>query len=175
MPAISNMPVISKYNLGLCEIHCGVIHGGDADLPHYLVIDTFTSLKSDISETDSNTDTDCDNIFEVIQIYQEIYLNHDFDFGSTNPHSFIRNYENIIFGLAHIKPEIMLCIMLDSGHYVAILKTFWIRIIQRTWKKVFRQRQIIISKFKHPDNLNYMRLTGKSLYCVPGLKGMLQL
>ena len=37
-----------------------------------------------------------------------------------------------------IQPEIAECIILSGGEYVAILKTFWIKIIQRKWKKVFR-------------------------------------
>jgi len=37
-----------------------------------------------------------------------------------------------------LHPEIAECIILTGGETVAILKTFWIRIIQRKWKKVFR-------------------------------------
>ena len=75
----------------------------------------------------------------------------------------------------YIKPEIRWCICLETRHHVAILKTCWIRIIQRAWKKVFKKRQEIIQKLKCPNNLNYTRMTGKTKYRIPGLKGMLQI
>ena len=155
---------MSKYSLGLCELHCAVIHG-DEDLPHYLVIDTFKELILDIEE-----DNESESIGQIMEMCRESY--DDFTF-NTNPHTIVRNYLSIIETENYIKPEIMECIQLDSGHLVAILKTFWIRIIQRTWKKVFKQRKEMIQRWKHLDHLNYVRLHGKTQNYMPSLVGML--
>ena len=37
-----------------------------------------------------------------------------------------------------LQPEIAECIILSGEETIAILKTFWIKIIQRKWKKVFK-------------------------------------
>lgn len=159
---------MSKYSLGLCELHCAVIHG-DEDLPHYLVIDTFKELILD-EEEDEDEEKESENIGQIMEMCRESYEELTF---TTNPHSIVRNYLTMIEMDDYIKPEIMECIQLDSGHLVAILKTFWIRIIQRTWKKVFKQRQEMIQRWKHPDHLNYVRLHGRTQNYMPSLVGML--
>ena len=50
---------------------------------------------------------------------------------------YIRNYNDINKNILNI--QIAEKIILKGGECVAILKTFWIRIIQRTWKRVFRK------------------------------------
>ena len=52
-------------------------------------------------------------------------------------HPYIRNYNHINKNILSI--QIAKNIILKGGESVAILKTFWIKIIQRTWKKVFRK------------------------------------
>jgi hypothetical protein len=59
----------------------------------------------------------------------------------------------------------------------AVLKTYWIRIIQRTWKRVYKERQDYIMKCKQLNylrnrELNFTTLNGGNSY--PALKGMLQ-
>ena len=52
-------------------------------------------------------------------------------------HPYIRNYNDINKNILNI--QIAEKIILEGGECIAILKTFWIKIIQRTWKKVFRK------------------------------------
>jgi len=52
-------------------------------------------------------------------------------------HPCIRNYNHINKNILNI--QIAENIILKGGESVAILKTFWIKIIQRTWKKIFRK------------------------------------
>ena len=52
-------------------------------------------------------------------------------------HPYIRNYNHINKNILNI--QIAEKVILKGGECVAILKTFWIRIIQRTWKRVFRK------------------------------------
>jgi hypothetical protein len=58
------------------------------------------------------------------------------------------------------------------------LKTFWIRIVQRVWKRVFRERQEIMLKRRTLQNIRYFEQHGKHLpgiHVLPSLYGMLRL
>ena len=54
-------------------------------------------------------------------------------------HPVIRNYKNIIDDGNYIKLEYF-----GNVEMVAIIKTFWLRLIQRIWKRIFRERKNII-------------------------------
>jgi hypothetical protein len=76
----------------------------------------------------------------------------------------------------NIKIEIAECLFLDSGHCVSILKTFWLRIIQRTWKKIYLNRKKIIQMRSNPQSIYHREIFNQwpnhcSVY--PSLKGML--
>ena len=57
------------------------------------------------------------------------------------------------------------CIRLPTGETVCIIKTFWLRIIQRTWKKVFKERQRVLKNI-------YLRQRKGKVF-IPSLTGML--
>ena len=66
-------------------------------------------------------------------------------------------------GLHHMEP-----------HF--IIKTIWLKIIQRKWKQVFAKRQHITKCRTSPSSISHRQVTGKwPEYCnnLPGLKGML--
>jgi hypothetical protein len=48
--------------------------------------------------------------------------------------------------------EIIEPIELSSGESVACIKTFWLRIIQRKWRKVFEKRKREFNKLKNLNN-----------------------
>lgn len=81
-----------------------------------------------------------------------------------------------IFMNAPKKIDIIKLHILEDGTYMCIIKTHWIRIIQRHWKKTYRQQMIIQNKRKHLQSLFEMQMTGK--YPVgarynPTIRGML--
>ena len=91
-------------------------------------------------------------------------------------HRIYRNYINIIKKDNYIKPEIAQCIYLESGHCVCILKTFWIRLIQRKWKNIMKEREEIIRKRRNPLSIRKREITGmwsRDISQMPVLKGML--
>lgn len=72
--------------------------------------------------------------------------------------------------------EIAECIYLPSEHCVSIIKTIWLRLIQRTWKKIHRLRKLTITMRSHPNALKHREIYGRwpnSCSIYPGLKGML--
>ena len=88
----------------------------------------------------------------------------------------IRNFENISTRENYVKPEIAQCIVLESGHNVSILKTFWLRLVQRRWKNIFRMRKNILRLRCQPEALKF-----RETHCcwpancasLPSIQGML--
>jgi hypothetical protein len=64
-----------------------------------------------------------------------------------------------------------------DGEYCAIIKTFWIRIVQRAWKKRFANRKNIMRSRGNIAAQRHFELTGtypKELRVIPGLHGLLR-
>ena len=72
-------------------------------------------------------------------------------------HATIRNYPRILQIQAFNKPQIVQCVYLKSGEVVVILKTIYLRIIQRKWKKIYARRML---KYKSIKNILSSRLNG---------------
>lgn len=188
----------NQHYLMLCELHYPRKHGKTEDSDpnietHYLVYDRFDS-KTGISyshlieyeeyHTDYDYDTDSEDEFNsntFVKLNAEIkWLKEHYSsllntLYSEN-HPTIRNYHNIIKHPNYIKPEIGQYIILPTQEAIAILKTFWLRIIQKKWKKVYQERKTIIKKRCKLLNLTTKEVSGNliNLYKnLPGLKGML--
>ena len=175
----------NRYHLALCELHCAKIHGGK-EIGYHLIINkfsqfSFTEFFEDVDDDNSETDDDSlDNqnnqlydMYDLIELYTEKYKSISERYGVKNPHRLIKNYLDIISRNDYIKPEIILSLKLSSGYSVAIIKTFWLKIIQRTWKKVFSEKNRIWNQRKSIRDLSYRSIHGKWSNTIPTLKGML--
>ena len=192
----------SRFNLVLCEIHYTPIHGKTCNSfstieGHYLLIYKFDGLTGIIlddeleeyyTDEEDNEDDEEDedemmtNMQHIQQLYERNYAEMveatEANANRQVPHKLIRNYHNIISRVNYIKPEIAECFELPTGEYIAIIKTFWIKIIQRKWKKVYAVRQDIIKIRSCLSSLYTRQITGKwpdSCIDLPGLKGMLKI
>jgi hypothetical protein len=184
----------NKWHLMLCEIHFPTIHGKTCNSEpnietHYLVYDIYDPITKislqnpDIYDYDDSDDSDDTNLSDmdndIISLKRKYLLlsRYFIKYPNTNDkHPTIRNYYNIISKSNYIKAEIGEYIILPTQETVAILKTFWIRIIQKKWKKVFKQRQMMIQERCKIQNLKFRQTTGYwSEYCnkLPKLRGML--
>jgi hypothetical protein len=178
----------NKHYLMLCELHSPAIHGKTSDSDpnietHYLVYDRFVPITGiSYSCLDDTDDSDDENssytINDSIQFLKNHYSNRSrFNNGSLKNHPTIRNYHNIISRQNYIKPEIGKYVMLPTQEAVAILKTFWLRIIQRKWKKVFQERKNMTRNRLSISSLHTRQITGKwpkEYEQLPGLRGMLK-
>jgi hypothetical protein len=184
-----------KYNLVLCELFNEHIHGftneSDPNIHgHYMIIHTQEKVidldGSTDTEYESDDDDDTDSyvdLDEEIDIEDILSLNvekYQFLRNNTNvlnnPHPLIRNYRNIASRENYIKLEIAQRIYLSGNESVAILKTFWLRILQKTWKKTFKRRKEVLNKRMHPNALFYREVHGKwptECNYMPGLRSML--
>jgi len=192
----------SKYYIGICELHHDLLHGFDENsnpnikghyllmekfnnFHKYIVNDVYNSRYTEGNHTDSDSDAEVVNSDDenenenpkLIDLYRYKYKillkSHSF---MNSEHPLLRNYSNIIKSFYYIQPHIVECVYLPSpgGECVAILKTFWLRIIQRTWKRVYKQRMAMLC------SVPMMRLreirSGGFVYekiHIPGLRGML--
>jgi len=76
-------------------------------------------------------------------------------------HPTIRNYSNIINDAKYIKLEIIKKEILPTQESVCVIKTFWIKIIQRKWKQIYSKRMLLLIKFKNYRNLLNREINGK--------------
>lgn len=85
-----------------------------------------------------------------------------------------RNFYNIMEYLE--QPQIGETIMLPGDEMVVILKTIWIRLLQRKWKNICMRRKEILQKRCHAKAIQERERSGKWPYdCqeLPGLRGMM--
>jgi len=76
----------------------------------------------------------------------------------------------------NVRTEIAECLILNSDHCVSIIKTFWLRLIQRTWKKICNERKNIIKKRSKPTSILYREIFGQwpdDCLRYPLLRGMM--
>jgi len=91
------------------------------------------------------------------------------------------NYYNNIFNRNHKQnTDIMKVIVVEHHNnyqlYTVILKTHWIRLIQRHWKKIYKQQYHIIRQRCKVNNMRYREIHGNypvKINRLPGLKGLL--
>ena len=162
-----------RFNLVLCEILNKHLHGNDANIDgHYLIINKFDASTGSAIYSDSGSDLedDYESDDESIESHDsstslELFTNDYNDYYHQVPpnvkHNIIRNYQNIIARPDYIRPEIAECIVLPSHHTVAIIKTVWIKIIQRKWKTVYAERKRIINARMLYSSLKTREITGK--------------
>ena len=150
----------TRFVIGLCELFHPTIHGkGPQQVEgHYLTICRYKTL-----------DIEC-IMYETACIHNE-YINLN---AKKVKHNLFPNYRHIIENENYVKPEIIECIYLQpSGYCIAIIKTFWIKIIQRTWKNIMKRRCEIILKTATVSTLRKREITSGQSIVVPGLRGML--
>lgn len=72
--------------------------------------------------------------------------------------------------------EISECIYLPSDHCISIIKTIWLKLIQRNWKRIMNERKLCIYRRGNPNALKYKEIHGnwpQNCAIYPGIKGML--
>ena len=147
----------TRFNITVCELYNSSVHGTpsfNSLHAHYIVLHRLKKYDERL-------------IRKLIWFYTGSLESHNYK------HPIIRNYQHI-----HRKmvPEITECIYLPTGECICIKKTIWIRLIQRTWKKIYKLRQETYALRSLPRNLFYRGITGSwpiECACSPSIRGML--
>ena len=148
----------TRFNITVCELYNSAVHGPPSFKSlhaHYIVLHRLKKYDERL-------------IDKMIWYYTGNLANR-----VNYKHPLIRNYQHI-----HRKmvPEITECIYLPTGECICIKKTIWIRLIQRTWKKIYKLRQETHARWSLPRNLFYRGVTGSwpsECKCSPSIRGML--
>ena len=69
--------------------------------------------------------------------------------------------------------DIILLKINSHGVYISIIKTFWLKIVQRKWKSVFKIRKNTNNLIKHPLTFLRNRELKNIPLNFPSLRGML--
>ena len=81
-----------------------------------------------------------------------------------------------IFRLRRPSIDIMKLSILDDSTHIVILKTHWLRIVQRTWRKIYNERKVVLKKRMMPETRLLLEISGRypqyASY-MPTIKGML--
>jgi len=95
---------------------------------------------------------------------------------SSLPHSLLRNYNNIINHPTYLNLQIGKIHYLKGDECVCVIKTFWLKLIQRAWKRVYEMRKRIMQLRHRPDSIMYRQISGKwpnNCQFMPSIRGML--
>ena len=150
---------MTSFYLAICEIHNSPLHGMDKDSDpnienHFLVNEIF-------SIEDFYNSTYIEAIIHLNHRYQ-LYIQRWYQWHiQGNGNDRIPNYYHIIRHPNYIKLDI---IQLDRGRgneYIAYVKTYWLRLIQRRWKNIYAQRKNILKQRKTNYAINHRKIYGK--------------
>ena len=163
----------NKFNLVVCELFNRYIHGyyEDSDKSvegHYLCVHVSRNRSIfDSRDYDSESDDELfahlnseePHICDIVDLHSAYYVSHSRK--KRKPHKFIRNYDSIIAKSDYIQPHVGHVIYLQSGECVAIIKTIWIRLIQRCWRRVYNEKMRVINRRKQIESLKFREVNGK--------------
>lgn len=164
----NSIETCGKNELVLCELFHPTLHGFDIEsdrsvLGHYLIIEQCSTV--DFREID-----------DLVYYYQTNIQRTVANNSKFNIHPWLRNYKNIVLNPDYIRPQIAECIYLSGDEKVAILKTFWLRIVQRAWKRLFRTRSLIRQQRQSIYSSVYKQIYGewpKTCENMPHCRGIL--
>lgn len=163
----------NKFNLVVCEIFNRYIHGycEDSDKSvegHYLCVHVSRN-RSIFDDRDYDSEDDDDlfahinadeaHICDIVDLHSAYYVSRSQK--RNRPHKFIRNYDSITAKSYYIQPHIGQVIYLSSGECVVIVKTVWLRLIQRCWRRVYNEKKRVISRRRQIDSLKFREVHGK--------------
>ena len=172
----------STYVLGICELFNEKIHGFIQDNSSPTIFYHYF-MRNDIPLEDFYQNFHrIKNMCNRLNIYYKNFIY--FNLNIYYPNHPIQNYGKIIRSMTsfqhsyrYIKPEIIQRIILPfGGESIAIKKTIWLRLIQRTWKKIYSQQKQVLNKRKTMNSIRYRETRGQwPSYCnyYPTIRGML--
>lgn len=155
---------MSNYKLAILEPYLPLKHGvldtkHHVLYGHYLILDKI-SLKEFYQNID-NINTDLQNINSVYNTYLDKL---EYEMNIENAHPIIRNYKHIIRNSNHFTVQIIKPTIVSIGncewddYSVGINKTYWLRLIQRRWREVYKKR---LHQKMNTKNIKYREIHGK--------------
>jgi len=92
------------------------------------------------------------------------------------PHTVLRNYHIIIKHPSYLNLQIGQVYYLKGDECVCVIKTIWLKVVQRAWKKIYKIRNEIKQLRCRPDSIMYRQFCGRwpqNCSYLPSIRGML--
>lgn len=144
-----------SYQLAICEMFHPVLHGQDENsspqINNHFLIYTIIDLSDFYNNAYLFEENSLKRYMKAIQL-----LHSSLD----ETHPTIRNYSAVTN--KYIRLEIIQTDVLEGQEEVAYLKTYWIRLIQRRWKKVYKARKEILIQERKIKTIQERQRTGKN-------------
>jgi hypothetical protein len=166
---------VNKNVLLIPEIYNQYFHGKTVDSDsniegQFLVLQSFylnpTSRISDFFKYANN----------LCKFYKKYYEKNYYD--SSLSHKLLRNYNDIIKNPNYLNLQIGKIHYLKGDECVCVIKTVWLKLVQRAWKRVYKMRKRILQLRHRPDSIMYRQITCKwpdNCNFMPTIRGMLML
>jgi hypothetical protein len=161
-----------KYSLVIAELYNST-HGIDENSSDNIqshILCVYRSHKKDKVKEISSSNSLLNNIKNNIRSKTLISCIYD----STYKHDIIRNYHKVSLKLNKI--HIGEVFYLEKGQEcVVVLKTIWLKIIQRCWRKIYKLREKIKKeRIMYNTIFNYSQIYTKPKYpnYLPSIRGM---
>lgn len=155
---------MSKYNLGLIEIINPIIHGS-CYMDNNWINSHYLTYESNINVEDFYSNILSDDINYLNNLIKERIYSIERINNRDIEHPCIRNYKEIVSKLNYVNLEIIETKKINYHHdesiiqiSISIKKTFWLKILQRKWKKYYKKK---IQFLKNLKNLYYREIHGK--------------
>ncbi len=165
------------HSIVISELYNETIHGIDEMTDptihfHYIVADRFSADDFYLYNKKGDEDADHENeIINTLIMYKRAIRYRLRSELLCNGNIYIRNYKHIISQKRYIQLDLALCMYLKGEEMVCIKKTFWLKLIQRTWKRICLERKNIAKRTTL--QVLYQREIKKKYTTIPRLKGML--
>lgn len=140
----------NRYNLGICEIYHKNIHGYREKSNLYIHNHFILVFYIDVNDL-YNDQIVRNNINNMYRSYSYILTSHPT----------IRNYHKIISDINNLKINIIETIELPSKEIICIIKTIWLKLLQRKWKNIYKKRIMKLKKMKNFSIIVKREIIGK--------------
>ena len=112
---------------------------------------------------------------DILLMVNSVSLFAFFQYGFERIRTYLAQYS--IVRVENARVHIMKLCILEDGTYSVVLKTHWLRLVQRHWKKVYAERKRVIKGRHNLANLRHREVCGRwpnGLNRVPSLHGLMQ-
>ena len=144
-----------RFKLALCELHNPMFHGGsyENDCDKEMCGHFLYTMTINMNCPFWNRLKESRTMAWMIKVYE---------IGGINAiiHPTIRNYKHMIYNQLFVLPQIVEKINGPNEYTSAIIKTHYLRLIQRKWKSIYAERRKIIAFRKNPKAINHRKIYG---------------
>jgi hypothetical protein len=147
--------IANAYKLALCEVFHPMLHGQDENSSPNINSQFLVYTIIDTAEFQDGS-----YVSEEMHLKRYVAALQKLHGLELEKHPMLRNYAKAAQKYSRL--EIIQADILSPGQEeVATLKTFWLRIVQRRWKKIYKARKMLLSERGELKAIQERQRTGK--------------